>query len=69
MHFGNAPVSFTETNNQYAFNKGTELVAIGEYNSGEFFLMEDEDVYSFPNAANAFCYINTKYRCIQSNRL
>lgn len=58
------PVEFIEVSSQFIFSRGEDCVALGEYNQGEFYLMEDNDVDVFPNALRAFSYLNEKYRLL-----
>jgi hypothetical protein len=59
------PISFLEVSSQYIFSKGEQCVALGEYNNGDFYIMEDDDVDMFPNAMTAFCYLNEKHRSLR----
>lgn len=63
------PIKHVDVNGQYMFTKGDDCVALGEYNDGNFYLVQDEEVDMFPNAMTAFCYLNTKYRRDKDNQL
>lgn len=63
------PITHIDCAGQYIFSHGKECVALGEYNNGDFYLVQDDEVDMFPNAMVAFCYLNTKYRRDKNNQL
>lgn len=68
IYVADLPVRHVAVGDQYMFTVGDDCIALGEYNEGGFYLMEDQEVDVFPTAMVAFSYLNTKYRMHRSSR-
>lgn len=69
MYIADMPVRHVAVGDQYMFTHNDDCIALGEYNDGGFYLMEDDAVDLFPTAMVAFSYLNTKYRMRRSSQL
>ena len=54
-------ITFTKWDNGYLYFNNENQVAAGLYENGNFELLENDDVRSFSNGMQAFCYLKAKY--------
>lgn len=54
-------LTFTEKDDTYTFTKQETEIAFGAYGADGFELFVDNDVQTFANAMQAFCYLRSKH--------